>query len=351
VASVAAADSVPELKGNWVQQLASVNFNVNHPGIRYPRFANFCRNVYNWGDRTFNSYDTTYVQGTGKNWKVFAKNYNWVQSYAYIFDLYKEEQVMLHSPVNSDFGLNLSFMAVSVGYTWNVNQWLTGNDDNRRTFNFAFTCALFSAELMHWSTSGNTRITKFGSYDNGGHRLHYHFNDITQNATIINAYYFFNHRKYSQGAAYHYSKYQRRSAGTWLLGFNYGRQNINMDFSNLPSAMLDAAPLLPRLNTFKFTDYNIMGGYAYNAVMPHNWLYNITVMPAFGYKHSSLYDDDRDARQMLSVNMQMKMSFTYNHRAFFLSGLMRLDGGFYFNKNYTMFNSMESASLLVGMRF
>ena len=123
-AAVTATDTVPELKGNWVQQWASVNFNVNHPGIRYPKFPNFCRKVYNWGDRTFNSYDTTYVTGTGKNWKVYAKNYNWAQSYAYIFNIYKEEQVMLHSSINSDFGINLSFMAVSVGYTWNVNSGL-----------------------------------------------------------------------------------------------------------------------------------------------------------------------------------------------------------------------------------
>ena len=37
------ADTLAPLQGNWVQQLASVNFRINDPRIRYPRFANFCR--------------------------------------------------------------------------------------------------------------------------------------------------------------------------------------------------------------------------------------------------------------------------------------------------------------------
>ena len=36
-----------------------------------------------------------------------------------------------------------------------------------------------------------------------------------------------------------------------------------------------------------------MGGYAYNCVMPHNWLYNITVLPSFGYKRSHLGKRDQ----------------------------------------------------------
>ena len=34
------------------------------------RFPKFCVDVYRWGDRTFNSYDSTDVVGTGKKFNI-----------------------------------------------------------------------------------------------------------------------------------------------------------------------------------------------------------------------------------------------------------------------------------------
>ena len=351
---VLASESSDSITKNWVRQLIDCNFRINDPSIRYPKFAKFCVKVYNWGDQTFNSYDTRYVVGTGDNWKFYGKNYNWMQSYAYIFDLFKGEQVALHTNVNSDFGLSLNFMAVSIGYTWNVNRIFTGKADDRKTFNFSFMCARFSAELLSWSTSGNTYITKFGDYRPEHGRLRYDLNDVNQKALIFNAYYFFNNKKYAQGAAYSYSKYQLRSAGTWLLGVNYSKQDINMDFSGLPAEMRSHLPQLSDQYAFHYNDYAIMGGYAYNAVLPHNWLYNITALPSVGVKRSTLDEIDESGRRvknMLSLNAQIKTSITYNHRSFFAAGLIRFDGGFFTGKDYSFFNSMESFSVLAGIRF
>jgi hypothetical protein len=350
-------DTLPPLRGNWVQQLMATNFRINDPRIHYPRFANFLRKVYNWGDRTFNSYDTAYVVGTGKNWKFYGKSYNWLQTYAYIFDIANDQQVRFHSKINADAGLTLNFMAVSLSYMWNVNRWLHGVSDKRSNFNFSFNCALFAAELNWYSNTGPVNVTHFGSYRNvDGSRLNVKLPGVEQDMFNVNAYYFFNHRRYSQGAAYAYSKYQLRSAGTWLLGFNYARQRIAVDFSQLPQDMREYMPQLASAYNYRFTDYAVMGGYAYNAAMPHHWLYNVTALPSVGYKHTNITgsDDlssDHAKRHTLSTNMQLKMSFTYNHRAFFAAAIARFDGGFYFQKSYSFFSSTISASALIGVRF
>ena len=72
------ADSImpvsgPKHSGNWIKQLVDNGFKLHDPSINYPRFARFCLKVYDWGDRTFNSYDSTYVVSTGKNWKSPVK--------------------------------------------------------------------------------------------------------------------------------------------------------------------------------------------------------------------------------------------------------------------------------------
>lgn len=331
----------------WYRQLLANNFNINDPRINYPKFAKFCVKVYNWGDKTFNTYDTTYVVGTGKNWKVMMRSYNWMESYSMYFS--PDSYLRMHSNLHSDLGAYLCFMAVSVGYTGNLNALAAGTKSRRNTFNFNFCCALFSATINYAKTSGGTRITHFG--DLGRHHLNYKFDDVAQKSITGAIYYFFNHRKYSQAAAYSFSKYQLKSAGTWLAGLSFSHQNISMDFSSLPTDMTDRLPgLLPNYH-FHYTDYDVLGGYAYNWVLkPRKWLVNVTAMPSVGYKHS--YEGTTDGKKhMLSANGRFMLSGVYNHRSLFAALQANLEGHLYFAKGYTFFNSIESLSLVVGARF
>lgn len=339
--------------GNWLQQLRQCQFHINDPRIQYPRFVDFCRKVYNWGDRTFNRYDSDYVVGTGHNWKLYANSQNWHQTYAFIFH---KQPVVMHSKVNSDLGINLNFMAVSIGYTWNVNRLITGKKDQRSTFNFAFSCALFAAEITSWDTTGDTKLTKFGHYrTEDGAKPNIPIDNLNHKAFNLNAYYFFNHKKYSQGAAYSYSKYQLKSAGSWILGINYSNHKISMDFKHLPPSMVNDIPEFPDNYNLNYKDYAIMGGYGYNYVMPHNWLYNVTILPSIGYKKTIMTNTDTghnsDANSNISLNYSGKMSLTYNHRSLFVSALVNFEGGFYFDDNYMFFNNKGSASAIVGVRF
>ncbi|MDE6165619.1 MAG: DUF4421 family protein, partial [Muribaculaceae bacterium] len=124
------ADTVA-LTGNWVNQLWQTGFHINDPRISYPRFPKFCLKVYNWGDRVFNHYDPAYVRSTGKNWKLTLDATGSMQSYGYLFDLpgqkTGEGKIRVRSNIGYDAGVHLSFMAVSIGYTWNMNK-LTGHN-------------------------------------------------------------------------------------------------------------------------------------------------------------------------------------------------------------------------------
>lgn len=346
----ARSDTTAPLTGNWVEQLIKVRFNINDPRINYPRFPNFCRNVYNWADRTFNSYDPAYVVGTGKNWKLYAKSFNWFNAYEFAADLFSKDRVEIYSRVNSDLGFSLNFMAVSIGYTWNVNQWITGNKHPRKTFDFSFTCSRFSIDLISQTSSGNAIIRGFGDYD-GGKRLNIPFENINQNTLSISGFYFFNNRRYSQSAAYNFSKYQLRSAGSWLAGFRFGHQQLHLDFSDLPDAMLSSLPELPRINSFDYKYYALAGGYAFNWVWPHHWLFNVTALPSVGYRRSLHRSSSRSIRDYVSLNGRLRLGLTYNHRALFLGVQGQVDGGFVLRAHYSLFNTTSSASAILGFRF
>ncbi|MDE6457697.1 MAG: DUF4421 domain-containing protein, partial [Muribaculum sp.] len=247
---------------------------------------------------------------------------------------------------------HLCFMAVSVGYDFNANELIGNPASNRTNFEFNFTCALFAANFQNSSTKGGTHVTKFGNFKpSSGKKLDFRYDGVYQESTILDLYYFFNHRKYSQAAAYCYSKYQLKSAGSVIAGFNYTHQQIGLDFSPLPDDMLAYLPGDTDHYNFRYTDYDIMVGYAYNCVMkPRKWLLNITILPSIGYKHS--YEDSTEGRKdMFSTNIKAMSSLVFNHRSLFASMSLRFDGRAYYGKGYNFFNSNESVTFNIGARF
>lgn len=145
-------------------------------------------------------------------------------------------------------------------------------------------CFVFS-KLRLFIYKGGTRITRFGDF-NGGKRINLPYNDIKQEAIQFDVSYIFNNRRYSQVAGYAYSKYQLRSAGSWLLGVAIVHQNNTLDFTNLPDEMKSYLPLDTQLLKMKCQDYSITGGYGYNWVFHPKWLVNIMITPSIGYRHS-----------------------------------------------------------------
>lgn len=331
----------------WIRQLIDNGFRIHDPSVRYPRFPRFCLNVYNWGDRTFNSYDRNYVVGTGDNWKLQGKSYNWMETSTMFFP---KQSVNMHSELYSDAGFSLSFMAVSVGYMWNINK-LFSNPANRRTFNFDFTCSRFSLNYQTVSSTGGMIITEFGDYNHGD--MHYKFSDTSSASKTFDAYWFFNHYKYSQAAAYSYSKYQLLNAGTALVGFNFTEQHIHMNFSGLPPEILEHSPFVNPDYHLEYRSYCAMGGYSYNWVLkPRRWLLNVTALGALGYRKLVNSEEGHDARTQIANNFRLNLAAVYNHRALFAAFTVKTQGFLNYNSgDMTHFNAFLSFTASVGMRF
>lgn len=344
------SDSASNHKLPWYFQLVENGFRIHDPNVNYPKFARFLLKVYDWGDKTFNSYDPQYVVGSGKNWKLTLNNYNWMESYMMLFSLKNNQMLHMHSDLYCDVGAHISFMAVGIGYTAKMNELMGGGKKDRQNLNLSFTCSRIFANFDMMSTNGNTVITEFGQYKDG-ESIDLEFNDVKHSSVSGEAFYIFNYSQYSHAAAYCFSKYQLKSAGSWLLGFAFNNQEIEFDFSNLPDEMKQYLPDLSANYYYRYTDYGVCGGYAHNwALKPKKWLANITIYPSVGYRHS--YHDSTDRRRhMVSTSIHGRFAFVYNHKALFASLNGRFDGNMHFNSKYSFFNAVESLSLIVGARF
>ena len=121
---------------------------------------------------------------------------------------------------------------------------------------------------------------------------------LTLKSLNVNAYYAFNHRRFSYPAAFTQSYIQRRSAGSWLAGFCYQGGSIKTN-KELKERSADA----PEVN-ISVGHFGIGGGYAYNWVLGKGWLIHFSMLP-------TVVVYDRDKLTMRGERKQAK-NFHFN---------------------------------------
>lgn len=331
----------------WLNRVKARDFSFYDPAILYPRFLRFCMKVYKWGDKTFNTYDPEYVESTGKNWKLMLRSDNWTDSYAMNF--HSNIPIHMLSNVYASLGAYLSFMAVSVGYSVNMSKILKQTEGAQKRFDFNFNTALFTIDARYSYNDGGTIIRRFGDYNNG-RWTSVNFPDLRLKNYGAAAYYFFNHSRYSQGAVYNFSKYQRRSQGSWILGFSAAHVEVKMDFSNLDESLQQLLPDERRKYNFIYNDFSLMGGYGFNWVFNPRWCFNVTAMPSIGVKHTFAESIEGDNTRF-SLGGHGRLGMVYNIRNFFLGINGRIDGHFHINSGFNFINAIVTFGGSAGFRF
>ena len=332
--------------GYWWRALKHGHVDFNDSTMGYPKFVKFCYRTYIWGDRTFNSYDSAYVVGTGKNWKLFLKSNNWVDSY--IGHPVKDVNQIINSNLVSNIGVTLSFMAVSVGYSLGVSNLIHG-DNLYNKVDFSFTCDLFTADAYYWENKNDINATyRIKSLDNVRHRVRQ--SGVTRKAMGLTAYYFFNNKRYAQAAAYCFSKYQKRSAGSWLAGFSLQHYDVKLDVEQLTEDVRPFFPTQDDAPRILYNDYCVLFGYGHNWVLSRKWLLNFTITPYVGYRYNHFPMAD-DKASNFSLNCRARTAAVYNHKQFFLGIHGNADHHRYKSKNSRLVSSLIEFSILAGIRF
>lgn len=333
----------------WWRAMKHGKVDLTGKTIHYPKFLRFAWRVYKWGDKTFNSYDTSYVVSTGKNWKLIYKSNIWSDNYRGEPSV-ENMHVDMRSKLAANMGLQLSFMAVSVGYTLGITNLINGEKVSNKV-DFSFTCARFAAEAYYMENRGTVTVRVRGRTD--GEKWNAtlrEFSGFHRKAYGMRAYYFFNNRRYAQAAAYCFSKYQKRSAGSFIAGICLQHRDMGINMEEFPPFVLDQIPPGQEMPHFLYNDYCLMAGYGYNWVLGTKWLLNLTVAPYVGYRHL-LATQNVDRASAWSVNMRVRMGAIYNHKKYFV-GLQNY-GDFHrykSEKNYFI-GSLLDFTALVGIRF
>ena len=332
----------------WTNRIRSKTFDISDSTIIYPRFPGFCVTVYNGADRVFNTSDQDYVVPTGKKWKVWWKTSGWTDSYS--LDMPDNIHIRMLSHMYMSTGPYISFMAVSVGYAANLNRLISHEPARQKRFDFSFSTSLFEFDIYYTRNRGGTAIRRFEPYSQGKY-IDVDFPSLQLENYGLAAFYFLNHGRYYRGAAYNYSKIQKRTQGSWIFGVAASHQYIDFDLSTLPYEMIMYMPADARMHfKFVYNDYCLIAGYGWNLVFNPHWVFNVTGMPAFGLRHC-MADNDDGRKNLPAISRAARSGLAYNLRNFFVGGYASIQANWYLNKQYSFINGVGSFGMCVGLRF
>ena len=314
------------------------------------KFPRFCVNTYRWGDKFFNTYDTAYVEGTGYKFNVKFKTESWTDNYH--FELPEKYRMNMQSNFCTSAGFWVTYLAVSAGYDLNVSQYMGGSKTSRKKYAFRFNCALLSADFYWITNDVGTTIHSFGR---PGHMEKYNMRFTGINTSIfgLDAYYHFNNKRYSRAAAFNYSKIQKRSQGSFYLGFSYWQQDFNFDFNELPDQIkVDLPPEWAEDGYVYSTEshnYSVRVGYGYNWVFHKHWVLGVSESPIMGIQR--LLKERQGHKYNLSLYNRFMLSCIWNNQRWYAGIIGSAENGIFINKDSTLFSGVFNIEASVGFRF
>ncbi len=335
-------------KGYWKWALRHGELDIYDTTVVYPKFINLGINAYRLYDRLFCTYDTAYVTATDSKWKFHIK-YNGLFETYHWRDVGEDQRMFLNSDVSSSVGIRVQYKGFGIEYSPDIDNLLSGRALVHRKTRFTYYNSRLALEGYYIKSRNTTHIHRFSDYNNRRY-FSLPFDGVSRNLLGFDAFYYFNYGRYAHTAAYTYSKIQKRSVGSFLLGVQFSKQESKIDFTKLPE------PLLAYVDTngiksvhYQIKDYAVNVGYGYNWAFHKNWLLNVTLLPSLGLKRASGYGL-AGRKSHLGLNFRGRFALVHYNRKFYY-GVNGSVNSFLFNTRYYNYNfSTIDFNIVVGFQ-
>ena len=221
-------------------------------------------------------FDTTYITRPKTRWTLITRlNFSGMDIESKGYDQGRRFKSVMRANRKTTISLGASYLGVALSLSLNPAQ-LAGKYHDFE-INFKSYGRRFGFDVSY------TDAKNFeGWYDADG-LPHYTLSDGTLAVKTLNAnaFYIFNHRRFSYPAAFSHNYIQRRSAGSFLLAASFQWQHAFHDWD--------------QDTKLRMTNIGLGAGYGYNFVPHRGWLLHLSALPTFIlYSHTSMtFDEDR----------------------------------------------------------
>ena len=313
--------------------------------------------------KDLDGYDPNFIEPNQFNYTAMLQNTNYWQHYTFraTNEHGKEQRINISPRSSIKVGPYFGWRWLFLGYTFDVGRL------GKATKNTEFTLSLYTAkiggDLMYIRNKDDFRIGTISGFNGVANNAFegYQFDGMKSYSTMLNVYYVFNHLRFSYPAAYAQSTIQRISAGSFILGLRYDHHKIHFDHQLLPTPMLESPSgeqrLFDAMKIGKVNYYNasISMGYAYNWVFAKDFLFNISITPALGYKKTKGESWDKDVLlndvRTLNIDFTSRAAIVWNTSRWYV-GTSFINYIYGYNRTYFNFrNSISYLNFYVGVNF
>ena len=308
--------------------------------------------------KDFNAIDTTYISPNLYNLAFMLEHSTWYEHYLLGNNDHENPQNLSFSPtLGTKFGIYFGWRWIFLGYTFDIED-LFGDNKNKpkkKEISFNLYSSKFGVDLYYRKTGSDFKLRSHEGFNLNTPSLeNLHFDGLESRIKGLNAYWIFNHKKFSYPAAYSQSTNQRRSAGSIMAGFSYSQHNISFDYQKLPTSIFEHIKPSLKFSHIKYSDYSLGIGYGYNWVFAKNWVSNLSLLPGIGYKKSKIDDNNfKDEHWIKDINFDLitRAGVVYNNAKYFAGASLVLHTYDYRKPNLSVTNSFGTLRIYAGFNF
>ena len=108
------------------------------PTVKLPGLLKLASKAYKFYTKAFNNYDTAYVVGIDKDWKMMLINNDWFDSYGGLVGKNRELTMYMYSKVTPSLGVHVSYLGIGYTYMFDMSDLLGGNRTHHHTWEMSF---------------------------------------------------------------------------------------------------------------------------------------------------------------------------------------------------------------------
>jgi len=270
-----------------------------------------------------NEIDTNYVEPNKYNFAFMLENSSWYEYYRLSSNGNKPQRLTIAPNMSYKLGAYFGWKWIFLGWSIDLKD-LLGNDKSTKKkteFGLSLYSSMVGGDIYFRKSGSDFKIRSTSGIFNSNETPEYDkdIDGFSVDIKGVNAYWVFNHKRFSYPAAYSQSSNQRHSAGSFIAGFSYSQHKIHFDHNQLPAPLLMNLSDALKFNEVYYSDYSINFGYAYNWVFAKNCLANLSLAPAVAYKKSRVDSDEKKYPTLQDMNLDLitRAGIVYNNSKIF----------------------------------
>lgn len=307
--------------------------------------------------KVVNNVDTNYISPNRYNFAFMLEHSIWYEHYKLGSKENEVPQSISFAPnMGKKLGIYFGWRWIFLGYTFDIDDLLGNNKNKTKKTEMSLNIysSKFGVDLFYRKTGSDFKIRNAEGFSEFTSISGKDFDGLKSEINGLNAYWIFNHRKFSYPAIYSQSTNQRRNAGSFMAGFSYSQHSIHFDYTRLPAHMTNVLQDNLRFNRVKYSDYSLGFGYGYNWVLKKNWAANLSLLPGIGYKKAKIDDKDyKDNHWIKDINLDLitRAGITYNNSKYFAGASLVMHTYDYRKPNLSVTNSFGTLRIYAGFNF